>query len=168
MAPDRRSAVAARLRRAQARRQGFIRGQGRPLRLGPALWLPRSELRQQESIEDEKWPKKSFARSSLAKDGKQTRMESKDDTADAGSFINGVCPRFGGGANARDVREQGDRKKRPRARGSRANRFSCQMQARSVRTQGRRIEWQAAQRRREKQLHGEVRERTSLARQPLC
>src|SRR6516165_12080675 len=140
MASDRRSAVAARLRRAQARRQGFLRGQGRALSLGPALRLPRSELRPEESVEDEKWPK-NFERSGLATSPK---VESKDDTADAGGFVNGVRHRFGGGASARHVREQGGRKRRPRARGSRANRFSCQMQARSLRAQGRRIGRQAA------------------------
>src|SRR5258708_39882584 len=50
-------------------------------------------------------------------------MEKRYDTAHAGSFVNGVCHRFGSGASARNVREQGDRKKRPRARGSCANVF---------------------------------------------
>src|SRR6516164_9056627 len=109
MAADRRSAVAARRRGAQAWRQGFLRGQGRPLRLGWALRLSRAELHQQESVEDEKWPN-SFERSSLATSPK---MESKDDTADAGGFVNGVRHWFGGGASARNVRKQGGRKRRP-------------------------------------------------------
>jgi len=59
-------------------------------------------------------------------------------------FVNRVFNRFGSGASARNVREQGDRKRRPRPRRSCANRFSYEMQAWDLRTQGDRIGWQAA------------------------
>jgi len=86
-----------------------------------------------------------------------------DDTISSRSFAHGFCNRFGRGASARYVREQGNRKRRPRARRRCANRLPRQMQARNVRAQGDRIERQAAQRSRENELHGEVPEGAGLS-----
>src|SRR5262249_49196976 len=61
------------------------------------------------------------------------------------------------------VREQGGRKGRPRAFGRCTHGLHDQMQARSVRTQGHWIRRQAAQGRRENELHREVRERAGLS-----
>src|SRR5262249_8122303 len=86
-----------------------------------------------------------------------------DDRVEKASFTLCFCDRLSSSASARHLREQGRRKRRPRACRRGTDGLPGEMQARRVRAEGNRIGRQAAQGRRENKLHGKVPEGASLS-----